>query len=128
MVADEPVTLVQVRDSTFNIVPLEAALDNNVLAVVFAGAKYPNPPYIAVTFTMFGFAIYFSYPNTIAIAIALPVEAPPKLVKAVEAVVAPVPPPAIWSTPDEFTLEPNAAKLSACDIVYPWESCGNSGA
>lgn len=54
--------------------PLEAALLTSVWALV-VNAKVALLPRMSVTLTILGFAMIFPYPNTIDMAMALPVEA-----------------------------------------------------
>jgi hypothetical protein len=60
---------------TLNTFPDDPGFDTIAVAVVVA-ASTSVCPIIVVTFTIFGAAIFIPYPNTIAIAIALPVVMP----------------------------------------------------
>jgi hypothetical protein len=101
---------VQVKEFTLRIVPLETALVTIVVAAVLAGAKYATLPSMDVTFTILGFAIFFPYPNTIDIAIALPVVTPPRLASAV--------PGLAKVTFCELSMD-NAVTLAVCKARLP---------
>ena len=57
----EPFTFAQTIWLILKTKPDDAALDNRVLAVVFAGVRYVVVPRIDVTLTIFGFAMMVPY-------------------------------------------------------------------
>jgi hypothetical protein len=73
-----PSTFATYKELTFRTFPLEAALFTTVVASVELNATVAVLPVIVVTLTMFGAAMVspLFYPNTIAAAIALPIDIP----------------------------------------------------
>jgi hypothetical protein len=73
LTAEVPFTLAATIWLILNTLPLDAAFDNNTLAVVLAGVRYVVVPYAVVAARRFGFAMFSPYRpkiNEITVALA----------------------------------------------------------
>ena len=73
---EEPEVLVARTPANFRTLFDEAAFARTLAAVADDKAVKAVLPFMVATLTMFGAAIFFSYPKTIDMAIALPVVTP----------------------------------------------------